>query len=172
MPIYDLRCLTCDCVTEHAREYNEHGFYEAECPDCGLVNHQRMPSLFSQYMGEKVFTPMVSGGKFDTTGHAKVARIPTFKEADEYDAKVNDNIAKLPRNAGMGEVREAVRSAGNGPSMADWRSHLVKPEVKDAKKQRAEDLKRNAAKRKRAAAINRGENINIRQARLPGDPKN
>lgn len=172
MPIYDLECMRCERVQETIAEYNTTGLYSLVCSRCGRETvHKRLPSLFAPYMGERVFNPMVSGGKFDTTGNAKVTRLPKFKDYVEHDARVEANIKRLSPGAGKEEVRAAVRAAGPGPSMADWRDHLRKPEVKEAKRQRAEDVRRNKLKRARAGAIARGENINLRRDKLPGDPK-
>jgi hypothetical protein len=173
VPLYDLACTECGTVHEDIRPYQESRRYRAECVGiCGRwQDHVRLPSLFASYMGEKVQSPIVLGGKFDTAGHAKTQRLPDFKEAIEHDAHVNANIAKLGRNPSDEAVRDAARAAGPGPSTADWREHIKKPAFKEAKKQQNEQRRQNRLKRMRAKAINRGENVSVRRDRLPGDPK-
>lgn len=172
MPLYDLECLTCGAVQEDRQPYNESGRYGLDCIMCEIkTEHRRLPSLFAPYMGEHVFNPEVVGGKFDTMGNGRVQRMPEFRAAKEHDAKLSSAVKDLPPDAPRDQVREAMRSAGPGPSAADWREHLKKPEVKEAKKLAAEQRRNNRLKRARAGAIKRGENINMRRDRLPGDPK-
>jgi hypothetical protein len=172
MPMYDLQCQGCGHVHESLAAYNASGFYLRVCPGCRKEKqHKRLPSLFAPYMGERVLNPQVSGGKFDTMGQGKVTRLPPFRAALEHDAKVNAKMRELGDGATREAAREVLREAGPGPSMADWRDHLKKPEVKEAKRQRAEDIKRNKQKRARAGALARGETVNMRRDRLPGDPK-
>lgn len=172
MPLYDLECSQCGAVSEHLREYVAHGFYEAECSRCArVVRHSRRPSLIARYMGEAVLNPIVKGGKHDTAGFAKVTRLPVFREAAAHDARLSEAVNKLPPNATRSDLIEATRSVGPGPSLADYKVHMNKPEFKEAKKQQAEEKRNNRLKRLRAGAIGRGENINMRRDRLPGDPK-
>lgn len=173
MPLYDLECQSCGHKHEMLANYQPSPIYAGiECPGCGrYANHKRLPSLIAPYFGEKILNPEVMGGSFDTMGKGKVARLPEFREAAEHDAKLTAAINQLPPDAPMAAVRDTMASIGDGPSSADWRAHMNRPEVKEARSQAKEDRRRNKLKRQRAAAIKRGENINMRTMRLPGDPK-
>lgn len=60
---------------------------------------------------------------------------------------------------------------GEAATARDWKDHFHSPEWKNAKAEVTEVNRRNKQKRKRAAALKRGENINMRVDRCVGDPK-
>lgn len=172
MPLYDLECMTCELVHEGFAHYNKSGRYQLVCAKCRKeTTHRRLPSLIAKYMGEKLMNFEVAGGSFDTMGKRRLSKPPSFTEADEHSRKQAAAIKALPLNASRADIVEAAESVGKGPSGADWRAHLNRPDVKEARALRREEMRRNRLKQKRAAAIKRGENINMRNTRLPGDPK-
>jgi hypothetical protein len=59
----------------------------------------------------------------------------------------------------------------DGATMEELRDHVRKPEYIEAKRVRSEVIAQNKAKKKRLALIKKGEYINMRRDRLPGDPK-
>jgi hypothetical protein len=73
---------------------------------------------------------------------------------DTMGKKKGPRLPELPDNATGEEIRDFVRS---------------KP-YQEIKKERRAIGKENAMKRARARALRRGENVNMRRDRLPGDP--
>lgn len=121
-----------------------------ECPNCGsITRHERRMSCPAPYMGEKVYNPSVSGGKYDTMGYKKAPKIP------ELPASAYEKGADGKKRIRIDAMKDRMHS----------------PEYKDAMRVRQEVATQNTLKRKRAAAMERGENINMRRDRLPGDPK-
>lgn len=108
----------------------------------------RIVSLVAEYHGEKVLNVPVYGGQFDTMGKRA---LPSM-----------DMLPTLPADASASDCREQIDA---------YKERFASSEWKELKKERASIAKENAAKRKRAAAIARGENINMRRDKLSGDPK-
>jgi hypothetical protein len=121
-----------------------------------LQIHERRISCPAPYMGEKVLNPMVSGGGFDTTGHKALPALPEFKDSGEV-FRDDPRSEASPGNRGK-VAREALTE------------HFQSSDFKEAKRARAAVKAENKQKQKRAAAIRRGENVNMRRDRCAGDP--
>jgi hypothetical protein len=147
--LYDFECTSCGWIRESVVQFDTddspptHVFMH--CPMCDTdENHKRIiVSMPAPYMGEKVLNPMVSGGQFDTVGNAPVAKLPDIPKGLTDDK----------------DISYAHRELFNSP---EW---------KEAKAQRREDNRKNSEKRKRAAAIKAGANVNMRTDKCAGDPK-
>ena len=59
-----------------------------------------------------------------------------------------------------------------GERFSDFKDYVNTKEYQENKTERKRIKKENAAKKRRLAALRRGENVNFRRDRLPGDPKN
>lgn len=150
---YDWECQRCGAWFERLVSYPEGdprpktlGDVEDEnlnCPSCGNDATEAVCLLSNpaEYHGERDLSPAVMGGRFDTLGRKQVSR-----PAD---------LPLLPDKASYEQARAHVTS----PMYREWKS-----EVKATRKE-------NAAKQARASARARGENVNFRRDRLPGDPK-
>lgn len=116
---------------------------DLECPKCtgDASTAERLISCPAEYHGERDLSPRVFGGRFDTMGQKQVER--------------PKEVGFMPTRASYEEARNFV----NRPIYKEWR----------AEKQAVR--KENKAKRARAAAKERGETINFRRDKLPGDPK-
>lgn len=126
-----------------------------------------MPALPARYMGEKNLSPMVSGGRFDTTGHASLPEYPDMPGEADYSARLNRALARNP----VGDHTAVMRSMANdAPSLSDYAAHLSKPECREVKAERKRIAKQNAQKRRRLDAAKRGENVNFRRDKCAGDP--
>lgn len=143
---YDFECCLCGGV--HADLVNVPsgakplGLYELRCPHCDCcANHQRLMSCPAPYMGEKVLNPSVRGGAYDTMGYKPLPQPPRLKSDN---GRVTTEVLK--------ERKESK-------------------EYKEVMKERACIQRENAAKKKRAQYIAEGKNINMRNDKLPGDPK-
>jgi hypothetical protein len=130
-------------ANEAPRELGDVEDEDTLCPLCGgdAVDAQRCISLPAEYHGEKDLSPRVAGGSYDTMGMKQVKR--------------PDEIGTMPDHASY----EQARSFVNRPIYKEWKA--------EERANRSE----NKAKQKRAAAKARGENINFRRDKLPGDPK-
>jgi hypothetical protein len=144
-----------------------------ECLCCGEeTTHERKLSMPARYLGEKNLSPRISGGRFDTTGHAAPPVYPDMPGESEYQARVDKAVRALGPNASDAAIRSEVRAlAGDAPSLSDYAAHLSRPECREIKRERQRVAKQNAQKRKRLAAAKRGENVNFRRDRCAGDPK-
>jgi hypothetical protein len=72
----------------------------------------------------------------------------------------------------MGYEREPNSSVlRDGMTVGEFNEARHSKEYKETRREVDAVRERNKAKRERAAAIKRGENINMRTCRLPGDPK-
>lgn len=60
---------------------------------------------------------------------------------------------------------------GDAATWTDWKDHWRSKEWQNARAEQKNVIKQNKQKRKRAAAIKRGENINMRVDRCEGDPR-
>lgn len=69
-----------------------------------------------------------------------------------------------------GYKRETALPEFKGNRLSELKDHVNTKEYKEIKKLRAFERSCNLAKRKRAAAIRRGENVSMRHNKLPGDP--
>jgi hypothetical protein len=69
-----------------------------------------------------------------------------------------------------GAVCDAMRSAGEGPSAADYETHILSSEYQEIAKENTEIDRRNNGKKTRLCALRKGENVNFRRDRCDGDP--
>jgi hypothetical protein len=144
------------------------------CPGCNgeLTMHHSVIGLPAPYMGEKVLNPRMYGGNYDTMGAREFEPLPDLPGQEEHSAKLRKAMSQLPDTASSAERSAVFREACNdAPSSADYASLFARPEYKEAERANKEIAKQNASKRKRAKAIARGENVNMRRDRCPGDPK-
>ena len=144
------------------------------CPGCNgeLTLHHSVIGLPAPYMGEKILNPQMFGGNFDTMGAREFEPLPDLPGQEEHSAKIRKAMSQLPDTATSQERKAAFSDAcRDAPTSADYSSMFSKPEYKEVEQVNAEIAKQNKAKRKRAKAISRGENVNMRRDKCPGDPK-
>lgn len=72
---------------------------------------------------------------------------------------------------GMASLPKIPDALPSSATWSDYKDRWQSKEWKEFKKETASVKKQNRQKQKRAAAIKRGENINMRTCKLPGDPK-
>lgn len=119
------------------------------CLTCRMpTRHARIVSVVAEYHGEKTLNPIVHGGAFDTAGSKPLPGM--------------DALPSIPLDASRADRKQQVEA---------YRQRFASAEWKDMKKQRASIMKDNAEKKQRLAALKRGENVNMRRDKLPGDPK-
>jgi hypothetical protein len=171
--LYDWQCEDCGSVSERLVTV-PHGeaparSYELECLACAdYTDHTRLISPPARYMGEKVHNPMISGGRFDTTGHRPLPAYPDMAGEAEYNTRLQARLAEAPAS----ERRAVMREMGNSaPSLYDYHEHMSKPEVREIAKERKRIASENKQKQKRLAALKRGESVNFKRDRVAGDPK-
>ncbi len=141
---YDWQCTKCGY--EHADLVSvPHGEKpppkaRLDCPGCGGETlHEKLLSLPAPYLGEKAFSPIVSGGKFDTAGCETPPPLPDvpeglsgddvadFFQRPEYkDAKRRREEVKQ-RNAAKRKRLAAHRRTKGG---VDFRRHRLKGDPK------------------------------------------
>jgi hypothetical protein len=140
-------------------------WFDFECPSC----HERFDDFIEVKTGappEKTYRATCKHcGK-----RLKCMRVPSLfarymgevphnpmVSGGNYDTtghKKGPKLPDLPDNATGEEIRGFIKSK----------------EYQEIKKERRAIGKENALKKKRAAAIRRGENVSMRRDRLPGDP--
>lgn len=171
----DWECAECGAIRESLEDDSARKAREAviDCDECGeATRHEWRMSMPAPYTGEQVRNPICHGGEFDTVGKEKPPRLPEFQAHQEHTRKLTAAIAQLPDNASDKEIRAVHREVGkDAPSMADWRSHISKPEWKETKAERDQVKKRNKVKRERLAALKAGGTVNMRRDKVAGDPK-
>jgi hypothetical protein len=147
---YDFECVVCRNVATdlvdvpHNTTPPKH--QNKACPVCNQeTKHDKLIGLPAPYMGEKVYNPQISGGSFDTMGNRKSCKLPTIP-TEAFDTK---DPKKLADNC---------------------KQHFSTPEYKEAERKRNQTIAENKQKKQRAAALERGESVNIRRDKLPGDP--
>lgn len=144
---------------------------EADCWMCECVTgHSRIMPLVARYLGEKVFNPAVYGGRFDTMGHQALPSLPDVPGWSEAERQAETALRDLPDNHTLDQRREALRSV-EFPGADAYMELAAKPETKEIKRERKRIAEQNAQKKQRAAAIRRGDNVNMRTDRCAGDPK-
>jgi hypothetical protein len=172
---YDWECCECEAVNwfllnvphgENAPRETIH-----ECKHCEkITRHERLISLTAPYCGERQHSPQMFGGSFDTMGNRSEPVLPDLPGQEKYESDVQKALSTLPLNS-TSEDRRAALSKVNHPTQADYAKLFQSPDFKAANALRKEVREQNKAKRKRAAALRRGENVNFRQHRVAGDPK-
>lgn len=142
------------------------------CHECNAdTTHHSIIGLPAPYMGEKVLNPQMYGGEYDTMGHREPMPLPDLPGQAEHSAKIRAEMSKLPDNATSADRKRAFSEAcKDAPSSADYSTLFNTPEYKETEAINKKIDKENKAKRKRAAAIARGENINMRRDKVAGDP--
>lgn len=150
---YDWECQACFVIFDRIVSYPQDDpaprilsdveSENTDCPYCGedASIAERCISITAPYTGEQDLSPKVCGGRFDTMG---------YKQAERPQ-----ELGWMPKNASYQEARDFV----SRPIYREW------------KKEKAAVRKENVAKQARAAAKSRGENVNFRRDKLPGDPK-
>lgn len=178
----DYQCQNCGCDHEET-VWIPHGgerpaAAEFVCPYCGIGDdgdgrreHHAIMGLPAPYMGEKILNPPMYGGTYDTMGAREMQDLPDLPGQAEHSAKLRKAMAALPDTA-TSEERKAVfgDACKDAPSSADYASLFKTPEYKEAERANKQIATENAAKRKRAKAIAKGENVNMRRDKCPGDP--
>ena len=149
---YDWECPACGYYFERMVKYDQGDpapvllgdveDLDTTCPNCGedAIAAERLISLIAEVHCDKDLSPQVAGGKFDTMGQRQVPR--------------PKDVGFLPDHASYEEAR----------------THVSRPEFKEWKAERNAVRKENKVKRTRLAAKRRGENVNFRKDKLPGDP--
>lgn len=141
MPLFDFACDSCGTILEHFVASGVDKIHG--CALCGGGPQRRIRvSKPAPYFGEKVYNVQICGGKHDTMGYEHIPPAPL--SFDFWADGVNGQ---------------------------DIKHEITKPEYKNWKEKKKRIQKRNLAKRKRAAALERGEKINMRRDRCEGDPK-
>ena len=143
-----------------------------DCPACGdTCPHDSVLGLPAPYMGEKILNPQMFGGAYDTMGARELHDLPDLPGQQEHSAKLRAAMSQLPDNA-TSQERKAVFSEAckDAPSSADYETMFQSPEYKEKSAANEQIKKENKAKQTRAKAIARGENINMRRDKCPGDP--
>lgn len=144
--LYDWECQSCHDIGEDLVEVPSGELppmlWDLYCPVCDKQQrHRRMlPAPHPAGPDINPCSPMVNGGRFDTTGMRQLPGLPDLPPSAE-------------------------RSADN------YRALFATPEHKDALQERRARKAENAARKRRADLIRQGKSINMRSARLPGDPK-
>lgn len=142
------------------------------CPSCeDETTHESVIGLTAPYMGEKVLNPEMYGGTCDTMGAVQHMPLPDLPGQEEHSAKIRKAMSQLPDSASSKERKSVFSEAcKDAPSSADYQSLFSKPEYKEVEAVNDKITKENTAKRKRAKAMRRGENVNMRRDKCPGDP--
>lgn len=176
--LYDFECLECgniqEILVDTPRGESPSKITQGDCETCeATTSFERRLSLPAPYMGERVLNPVMHGGRFDTAGMRDLPDLPDLPGETERQAKVAAKIDamgvdKMPARE---RSRAIVGASSDAPSSNDYRSLFESREYKRAKRDRELINSENAEKRKRHAAIKRGENINMRRDRCKGDPK-
>lgn len=143
------------------------------CADDKETPHTRLISLVGPYMGEKVMNPQIMGGKHDTMGYrSHPVDLPDLPGQAEHQDYLASRLSELPANHTAEDRKAVLRDCqATAPSTADYNELFKRPEYREAERIIDRNKKENASKRKRAAAIAKGENINMRRDKALGDPK-
>jgi hypothetical protein len=151
--LFDTECQTCGDVAPSLL-WADHGsmppkIHREICLSCGQeTDRARIISLIAEVHLDKELSPVVYGGAFDTAGCKQ------FKTMAE--------IPPPPDGASKSDRREHIDAYKERFQSSEW---------KEMKKENASIAKENALKQKRLAALKRGEPVNMRKDKLPGDPK-
>ena len=142
------------------------------CPVCETHTHQdALIGMPAPYMGERVCNPEMYGGEFDTMGAKELPKLPDLPGQAEHQAKLRQRMRSVPDTASRAEAQAAFAEASkDAPSSADYASLFASKEYKHAEAERARIKKQNEQKRARAAAMRRGENVNMKRDKCAGDP--
>jgi hypothetical protein len=128
--------------------------------------------LPAPYMGEKVCNPLARGGVCDTMGERELLPLPDLPGAEEHSEKMRQRLKGLPDNASEKEKDAAFEAATrDAPSCADYATMFESKEYKEVERKNNQIKKENAAKKKRADALKRGETVNMKRDKCIGDPK-
>lgn len=178
--LYDFECEICGDKKEHLVDVpngekppKETKIY-CDCrPNHPLgIFHKRVVSKPARYMGECYCAPQVNGGEFDTMGMKELLPTPDLPGQDKYQELVAKRMEGVRENASPDEVRQAFRDATkDAPSSSDYAALFQTSEYKEARRVNEKIKEENKQKRKRAAALKKGENINFKKDKCLGDPK-
>jgi hypothetical protein len=177
LKIYDFECIACGEIAEHcievARGSPAPRMLEEYCAECDAVTRlRRLPSLPGKYLGDKVensYAPRIYGGRFDTMGYKREPRLPALQGEDEHAAKVSAAIAKSGAQT-LQEKQEVAKSVGPAPKLSDYASLFGSSEWQEAKRERMRARELNRQKRRRAAAMDAGQET-VRSWPCEGDNK-
>jgi len=175
--LFDWECHDCGRVIEEMidvpRDEDPPTTIQHPCICCdGPAIFERLFPLPAPYLGEKVHNYAQCGGSFDTMGHRKLPSLPTAPGMAEHRREVERFTATLPSDMAPEQRANEVFSQfeGKGPSGADLQDHFQTPAFKKAKAERKKVRAQNAEKKRRASAIAKGENVNMRYDKCAGDP--
>jgi len=141
--------------------------YNFECAQCGTEREGLVDVPFGTKT--KKAYPLECEECGGETSHVWVVVAPF--------AKPTCDLAFSPRVSGgkfdtLGnEPLPALPTLPDGAKSNDYKDLFAKPEYKEIRRERREVKRRNLQKRKRAYMMDRGENVSVRQNKLPGDPK-
>jgi hypothetical protein len=122
-------------------------------------------------MGEKILNPNVYGGTYDTMGAKEFRPLPELPGSEEHSKLMKQRIREIPEGLSAKDHKKAMcESMAGCPSSADYATHFERPEYKETEAANKRIAEHNTEKRERAAAIKRGENINMRRDKCAGDP--
>lgn len=174
---YDWQCTACDEQAERLTNV-PHGEPVPrqdvmECHACGqFCLHERLMSAPAEYMGEKVHNPMVSGGRFDTMGMRRLPKLPDIDGAKQHREAIERDMRALGPDYSKDMAQQVHdHHAKSAPTMEDYSYHFKTPEYVEAKRARRKARKENLEKQKRAKALRKGANINMRRDKCAGDPR-
>lgn len=179
---FDFECETCGTKRGDLVEVPQGSFLfpkttRIHCRTCDdHTVHVRVMSAPAKYMGESVVNVPVYGGKFDTMGNQQLPQYTEMPGLAAAQSAAEEAIAKAGVSS-INDARERKQAIADAtrhidfPSAAAYVDHQAKPENKEIAKERKRVAESNAQKQKRAAAIRRGENINMRTDKCANDPK-
>lgn len=143
--LYDWRCRVCERTDEHL----------TQCRDGTKPKRQML--LCCRWCGvPRVHDRMIS----PPAPYMGERVINPMVRGGRFDTMGHEAPPMLP------DLPSGVES-----TTSNYRQLFATPEWKEARAEQKEVARRNAQKRKRAAAIERGENINMRRDKCDGDPK-
>jgi DNA-directed RNA polymerase subunit RPC12/RpoP len=150
LKLWDYQCLVCGHIHERLAK-TAPSTMRLRCPRCQCkTKHEKRFPLVAEYHGEKTHNPVVYGGRFDTMGAVKPNKLPPLPVGDPETDPVSGRTSRGVTFDQLYDYTKANRELIH-----------ANREIK----------KQNLAKKKRAAALKRGEAVNMRRDRCIGDPK-
>jgi len=175
--LYDWECPKCGFVAEGVVEFPQgappplsQGMF---CGSCGKTSqHRRMLPKVGKYLKDRSFNYAMCGGNYDTMGYKQGPSLPDLPGSPEFDQKCQDFVSTLPMNLPPKKIHQEVESkfGGEAPTLDDYGHHFRTKEYQEAKAERERVKAENRQKRKRAAAIKRGDDISMHTSKCAGDP--
>jgi hypothetical protein len=175
--LYDFECIECGTLNEHLVEVPHGSTVELGqilfCSLCGKYTlHSWRLSIPAKYLGECWCAPQIRGGAYDTMGEKEHIPTPDLPGQAEYQEKLAERLRGVREHASSQEFKSAwAEATRDAPSSSDYATLFSTPEYKEAVRVNNQITEENEGKKKRAAAIRRGENVNFKKDKCFGDPK-